>query len=58
MTVGDQPLICRRNGGGKMIYVAFLSPFITDTDAGSSPSKNQPHSKAGELPRFPGVPQP
>lgn len=58
MTVGDQPLMGRRNRGGKMIYFAFIWSFITDTDVGSFPSDNQPSSGAGELPCFPGVPQP
>ena len=38
MTVGDQPLMCRRNGGGKTIYFAFVGFCITDTDVGSFPS--------------------
>ena len=41
-----------------MIYLAFVGSFITETGVGSSPSQNQPQSRAGELPRFPGVPQP
>lgn len=38
MTVGDQPLMCRRNGGGKLIYFAFVVSCITDTEVGSFPS--------------------
>lgn len=41
-----------------MIYLAFVGPFITETGVESSPSQNQSQSRAGELPRVPGVPQP